>query len=225
VTGILGEELGPVIVPYRTVIVPPNNGTWVICSDVNTDYVSYSVRVTSDRSISLDKSCGQSYLGLPSSTFKNIRGVTAAVISHSDVNLFTSHKLDFTFVPSLSCIYSVVLTCDQDTGNIFIDQPDKYCLGVTNPTGIEQKVKVAVDFKNTVFSKGGFTSPNQPGGNPGIIVQEDDTNSSQDIISKDSSSDVLMMQKGDIRNAASLVWVNGMMMNVAIAMVVILGLL
>jgi hypothetical protein len=32
--------MGSVIVPYNTVEIPPNNGTWYLCSQAPTKYVS-----------------------------------------------------------------------------------------------------------------------------------------------------------------------------------------
>ncbi|CAG8522578.1 8554_t:CDS:2 [Rhizophagus irregularis] len=132
-------DLGAVTVPYKTAKVPPNNGTWKFCSDTSTKYVSFGIATP----------------GKIPSTLGAGKGISAQLESPSG----------FSFIDSLSCHEKIVTVCDQDTGDIPIGTAAKYCLSVTNPFSNPQTINVAFSGSDTVFEKGGFTSPNKSGGN------------------------------------------------------------
>ncbi|GBC01575.1 hypothetical protein RclHR1_04240005 [Rhizophagus clarus] len=145
-------DLGAVKIPYKTAKVPPNNGTWKFCSDTTTKYVSYSVRLVPD-STPITPGFGITTVGKSPSTLGIGKGFVTELVNFSS------------FVSSLSCYESIVMSCDQDTGKIPIKTPAKYCLLVTNPFSNSQTINVAFSGTDTVFEKGGFTSPNDSGGN------------------------------------------------------------
>ncbi|PKY46794.1 hypothetical protein RhiirA4_461763 [Rhizophagus irregularis] len=147
-------DLGAVTVPYKAAKVPPNNGTWKFCSDTSTKYVSYSVRIVPD-STPITPGFGIATPGKVQSTLGVGKGISAQLESPSG----------FSFIDSLSCHEKIVTVCDQDTGNIPIGTAAKYCLSVTNPFSNPQTINVAFSGSDTVFEKGGFTSPNKSGGN------------------------------------------------------------
>ncbi|CAG8463446.1 17184_t:CDS:2 [Cetraspora pellucida] len=138
-----------VIVQYNTVDVPSNNGTWSICS-------SYSVKVV-DNSFPITPGYGNSTSGFSSPL------VTAPVVGIiAQIRYANSLK----FIPSLSCYQQFVISCDQDTGNIPIQDNENYCLDIINSTPNSQRVNVTISFtQSSVFEGGGFTSANRPGGN------------------------------------------------------------
>ncbi|KAF0424056.1 hypothetical protein F8M41_006641 [Gigaspora margarita] len=148
----------PLIVPYNTVEVPPNNGTWTICSSNATKDLSYSVKVVNN-TYSITPNYGNSTSGAssPLVTAPNI-GIIARI----------RYANAFKFIPSLSCYLQFVITCNQDTGNIPIQDYGNYCLDIINPAPNSQIVNVTISFtKSSVFENGGFTSANRPGGNIG----------------------------------------------------------
>ncbi|RGB22956.1 hypothetical protein C1646_775230 [Rhizophagus diaphanus] len=147
-------DLGAVTVPYRTAKVPPNNGTWKFCSDTTTKYVSYSVRIVPD-STPITPGFGIATPGKAPSTLGVGKGIVAELENSSGSR----------FISSLSCHEKIVTVCDQDTGNIPISTAAIYCLSVTNPFSNPQTINVAFSDSDTVFEKGGFTSPNKSGGN------------------------------------------------------------
>ncbi|CAG8454497.1 10538_t:CDS:2 [Acaulospora morrowiae] len=157
----------PVIYPYNTVQVPSNNGTWQICAQGNTTYVSYSIKVVSDSS-PLTPDYGTTNYGQPSPIpSAPTVGVVVRVV-YSD---------GLRFIPSLSCYSDIVTECDQDTGTISIKDSDGYCLQIINPGPLDQKVNVTVSFNSTVF-KNKFTSENKPGGNSKHLTDHSDSGAS-----------------------------------------------
>ncbi|CAG8527986.1 15884_t:CDS:2, partial [Acaulospora colombiana] len=162
---------GPVIYPYNTVLVPPNNGTWQICSQENTNYVSYSLRVVDDSSpITPNYGTTNDSQLSPNPTAPTV-GVVARIIYSNGLE----------FVPSLSCYNEIIKECDQDTGKILMEDKDKYCLQIINPGQLSQKVNVTVSFTSTVFKDGGFTSANRPGGNAKPLNNSNSSDSSASI--------------------------------------------
>ncbi|RIA88458.1 hypothetical protein C1645_826317 [Glomus cerebriforme] len=147
-------SLGAVTLPYKTAVVPPNNGTWQICSSSITIYVSYSVRVVPD-STPITLGFGTSTPG----NFTSNLGIGKGIVTDLEDSADTIN------IPSLSCLDQIVLACDQDTGNIPIESYKVYCLVVSNPFTNAQTINVAFSGTDTVFEKGGFTSPNKSGGN------------------------------------------------------------
>ncbi|CAG8459864.1 1988_t:CDS:2 [Scutellospora calospora] len=144
------------IVPYNTVEVPPNNGTWAICSNNATKYISYSVKVVNG-SYPITPGYGTTSPGTssPLPTAPEV-GIIARI----------QYANTFKFIPSLSCYLQFVTECDQDTGNIPIQDNEKYCLDIINSGPKSQIVNITISFtKSSVFGGGGFTSANKPGGN------------------------------------------------------------
>ncbi|CAG8707246.1 10842_t:CDS:2, partial [Racocetra persica] len=146
----------PVTVPYNTVDVPPNNGTWTICSNESTRYISYSVKVV-DSIFPITPGYGKTTPGTSSPLATAPQVGIAARIRYANAQKF---------IPSLSCYLQFTISCDQDTGNIPVRDNDNYCLDIINPASSSQRVNVTASFtKSSVFEGGGFTSANQPGGN------------------------------------------------------------
>ncbi|CAI2187497.1 13658_t:CDS:2, partial [Funneliformis geosporum] len=147
--------VGSVIFPYKTVEVPQNNGTWFLCSEEPTKYVSYSVRVVNSAYPLTEPEFGtkKERYNVPLLTAPT-EGITAQI-------LYTSY---YRFVPTLSCYMNFVTMCDQDVGNYLLKDNEHYCLVLTNPAPGVQRVNVTISFNNSVFENA-FTSDNKPGGN------------------------------------------------------------
>ncbi|GBC09614.1 hypothetical protein RclHR1_00090048 [Rhizophagus clarus] len=147
--------LGSVIIPYKTVEIPPNNGTWYLCSQAPTKYVSYSVRIVNNTWPLTEPEFGTEKGGynVPLLTAPN-EGIVAQIV-------YTS---SYKFVPSLSCYMNFVTECDQDAGNYLMKDNEVYCLELINPVSETQRANVTVSFTNSVFESP-FTSDNKPGGN------------------------------------------------------------
>ncbi|RIA95231.1 hypothetical protein C1645_499066 [Glomus cerebriforme] len=151
-------DMGSVVIPYNTVEIPPNNGSWYLCSQAATKYVSYSVRVVNDTWPLTDPEFGTKKEGynVPLLTAPN-EGIIAQI-------LYTSSPK---FVPSLSCYMNFVTECDQDAGNYLMKDNETYCLDLVNPAPEAQRANVTVSFNQSVFEHP-FTSDNKPGGNSAL---------------------------------------------------------
>ncbi|CAG8630351.1 3_t:CDS:2 [Funneliformis mosseae] len=147
--------VGSVIFPYNTVEVPQNNGTWFLCSEEPTKYVSYSVRVV-DGTLPLTE---------PEFGTKK-EGYNAPLLTapHEGITAQIRYTSSYRFLPSLSCYMNFVTLCDQDTGNYLMKDNEYYCLVLMNPAPVVQRVNVTVSFNSSVFDSA-FTSDNKPGGN------------------------------------------------------------
>ncbi|RHZ49957.1 hypothetical protein Glove_508g80 [Diversispora epigaea] len=154
-TTVPDEDPAPLINPYKTVQVPINNGTWKVCAESLTKYISYSIRVVNGN-VPVTPDFGTTDFGLPTRIPTAPTVKVLARVMYSD---------GLKYIPSLSCYKEFITKCDQDTGKLLIHEPDLYCLQLINPGPFPQKVNVSVSFISTVFKDGGFTSPNLPGGN------------------------------------------------------------
>ncbi|CAG8432789.1 522_t:CDS:2 [Diversispora eburnea] len=154
-TTVPDEDPAPLISPYKTIQIPINNGTWQICAQNLTKYISYSIRVINEN-IPVTPDFGTTNSGL------STRIPTAPTVK---VLARVMYSNGLKYISSLSCYKEFITKCDQDTGKLLIHEPDQYCLQLKNPGPYPQKVNVSVSFISTVFKDGGFTSPNIPGGN------------------------------------------------------------
>ncbi|CAJ0768335.1 2497_t:CDS:2, partial [Entrophospora sp. SA101] len=151
-------------IPYNTVQISPNNGTWTLCSEQATKYVSYSLRVVND-SFPITPNYGISRPGQEQPLLLTSKvGVISLVVYSSNTK----------FISSLSCYRDYVMKCDQNTGAIPIKDSDNYCLVIWNSSVDLQYVNVSLSFNESVFNNN-FTSPNKQGGNN---VPIDDNNNS-----------------------------------------------
>ncbi|CAG8765732.1 5134_t:CDS:1, partial [Racocetra fulgida] len=74
---------------------------------------------------------------------------------------------NFDYIPSLSCYQQPVQSCDQDVGNLPLDDNLSQCLALQNPTGQIVYFNLSISWVKTVFNNG-FTSPDVPGGQESV---------------------------------------------------------
>nr|CAG8636030.1 4251_t:CDS:2 [Entrophospora candida] len=154
-------------IPYNTVQISPNNGTWTLCSEQATKYVSYSLRVVND-SFPITPNYGISRPGQEQPLLLTSKVGVISLVAYSS---------NTKFISSLSCYRDYVMKCDQNTGAIPIKDSDNYCLVIWNSSVDLQYVNVSLSFNESVFNNN-FTSPNKQGGNN---VPIDDNNNSLSI--------------------------------------------
>ncbi|CAG8745264.1 4424_t:CDS:2, partial [Funneliformis mosseae] len=121
--------------------VPPFNGSWYLCSSINTDYISFSMRVLEDQTTPVTEGFpGKTLVGRPPKPLPKYRPALLAfqlsyegVVEYSNT---TNEVSKFEYIPSLSCYEKPVQQCDQDVGDLPLEFKESQCLLLENPTGI-----------------------------------------------------------------------------------------
>ncbi|CAG8735831.1 29066_t:CDS:2 [Gigaspora margarita] len=149
-----------------TLELPPYGGIWYACSSFNTTYISFSIRVSNT---SMNVTPGFPGTTVPGSTPRNMSKYLPAVIAYqmtaSNVTLFASNvsHTNFQYIPSLSCYEKPIQSCDQDVGDLPLDDNVSQCLAVQNPTAQPVYFNLSISWVKSVFVTN-FTSPDIPGG-------------------------------------------------------------
>ncbi|CAG8504906.1 15447_t:CDS:2 [Cetraspora pellucida] len=102
-----------------------------------------------------------------SSVPKYIPALIAYQLTAGNVTIFASNTSNFNYIPSLSCYQQPVQTCDQDVGNLPLDDNVSQCLALQNPTGQIVYFNLSISWVKSVFSNS-FTSPDVPGGHESL---------------------------------------------------------
>ncbi|CAG8520440.1 12023_t:CDS:2 [Dentiscutata heterogama] len=150
--------------------VPPYGGIWYACSNFNTTYISFSLRVSNT---SLDVT--PNFLGtvVPGQSPRNMSKYIPALIAYEmtagNVTLFASNvsNTSFQYIPSLSCYEMPVQSCDQDVGDLPLDDDLPQCLALQNPTAQPVYFNLSISWVKSVFVTN-FTSPDVPGGHEAL---------------------------------------------------------
>ncbi|CAG8533396.1 24655_t:CDS:2 [Dentiscutata erythropus] len=150
--------------------VPPYGGIWYACSNFDTTYISFSLRVSNT---SLNVTPG--FLGTvvpgqsPRSMPNYIPALIAFEMTADNVTLFASNLTgtNFKYIPSLSCYETPVQSCDQDVGDLPLDDNVSQCLALQNPTAQPVYFNLSISWIKSVFVSN-FTSPDVPGGHESL---------------------------------------------------------
>ncbi|RIA93028.1 hypothetical protein C1645_735899 [Glomus cerebriforme] len=144
---------------------PAYNGSWYLCSTINTDYISFSVRVLDDQTTPITEGFGQTIQGGPPVQLPKFRpALNIFQLTYNDLLNFTDTTTkSFAYIPSLSCYEKPVQSCDQDVGTLPLEFKESQCLLAVNPIAVPVRFNVSLSFTNSVFNQT-FTSPNVPGG-------------------------------------------------------------
>ncbi|CAG8530989.1 3577_t:CDS:1, partial [Scutellospora calospora] len=96
---------------------------------------------------------------------KYLPALLAYQMTAGNVSLFAANtSMQFNYIPSLSCYEQPTQDCDQDVGNLPLDDNVSQCLVLQNPTSQPVCFNLSLSFTKTVFSTNNFTSPDIPGG-------------------------------------------------------------
>ncbi|CAG8592389.1 33524_t:CDS:2, partial [Racocetra persica] len=151
-----------------TAQVPPYGGIWYACSNFSTTYISYSLRVSNT---SLNVTPGFIGTTVPGKAPYDIPKYLPALITYQltagNATIFASNSSKFDYIPSLSCYQQPVQSCDQDVGDLPLDDNLSQCLALQNPTGQIVYFNLSISWVKSVFNNG-FTSPDVPGGHENI---------------------------------------------------------
>ncbi|CAI2166494.1 20629_t:CDS:2 [Funneliformis geosporum] len=156
--------------------IPPFNGSWHLCSSINTDYISFSMRVLEDQTTPLTQEFpGKTLEGRPPKPLPKYKPALLAfqlnyenVVKYSDT---VKEVSKFAYIPSLSCYEKPIQQCDQDVGDIPLQFKESQCLLLQNPSGVPVRFNLSISFTETVFSQE-FTSPANPGAIPHIVKKK-----------------------------------------------------
>ncbi|GBB95757.1 hypothetical protein RclHR1_26070001 [Rhizophagus clarus] len=145
---------------------PSYNGSWHLCSSINTDYISFSVRVLDDQTTPLTEGFpGETLPGDPPTPLPKYRpALNVFQLTYNGLlDFINSTEKSFPYIPSLSCYETPVQSCDQDVGDLPLEFKESQCLLLVNPTSTPVRFNATVSFVKSIFNQS-FTSPNVPGG-------------------------------------------------------------